>query len=90
MGTPSLHVEYAGGGIQYGILFIFSLFYEYGNPKYDHIHGICRVSQAEYAIRILVAAPQEYVNTFATCRTSSHVGLCSVSHRRRCRQGYRV
>ena len=30
----SLHVEYAGGGIKHGILFICSLFYEYSNLEY--------------------------------------------------------
>jgi len=32
------------------------------------IHVICRVNQAEYVIRILVAVPQEYVNTYSTRR----------------------
>ena len=31
---------------------------------------IDRVCQAEYVIRIRVAAPQEYVNTYSTCRGS--------------------
>jgi len=30
----TLHVEYAGGGIKYGILFRFSLFYEYSILEY--------------------------------------------------------
>ena len=64
-----LHVEYAGGGrMKYGILFIFRLFYEYSDPEYVHIHVIYRVNQAEYGIHILVAASQEYVNTYSTRR----------------------
>ena len=63
-----LHVEYAGGRIKYGILFIFRLFYEYSNLAYVHIHVIYRVIQAEYVIRILVAVSQEYVNTYSTYR----------------------
>jgi len=57
-----------GGGVKYGILFIFSLFYEYSNLEYVHIHVIYRVHQAEYGIHILVAASQEYVNTYSTRR----------------------
>ena len=53
----SLHVEYAGGR-KYGILFIFRLFYEYSNLEYVHIPVTYRVNQAEYGIRILVAASQ--------------------------------
>ena len=49
-------VEYARGRIAYGILFILSLFYEYSNLEYVHIHIIYRVNQAEYGIRIRVAA----------------------------------
>jgi len=71
----NLHVEYAGGKTwekqrktKYSILFIFSLFYEYSNPEYVHIHAIYRVDQAEYGIRIRVAGSQEYVNTYSTCR----------------------
>jgi len=64
----SLHVEYAGGENNIRcILFILSLFYEHSNLEYVHIHVIYRVNQAEYVIRILVAAPQEYVNTYSTC-----------------------
>jgi len=33
-----------------------------------HIHVIYTVHQAEYGIRFLVAASQEYVNTYSTCR----------------------
>jgi len=54
--------------IRLGILFIFSLFGEYNNLEYVHIHDICRVNQAENIIRILVAVPQEYVNTYSTRR----------------------
>jgi len=60
--TATLHVEYAERGNQYGFLFIFSLFCEYIHLEYICIHGIYRVNQAEYAIHILVVAPQEYVN----------------------------
>jgi len=55
-------------GGEYGIPFILSLFYEYSNLAYVHIHAIHRVYQAEYVIRIRVAAPQEYVNTYSTRR----------------------
>jgi len=54
--------------MQCGILFIFSLFYEYSRLEYVHIHVIYRVHQAEYGIHILVAASQDYVNTYSTCR----------------------
>jgi len=56
--------------MKYGILFIFTLFYEYSTLEYVHIHVIFiyRVHQAEYGIRILVAASQEYVNTYSTCK----------------------
>jgi len=63
-----LYVEYAGGGIAYGIIFRFSLLYAYGNLECVRIHVICRVNQTEYGIRILVAASQEYVNTYSTRR----------------------
>jgi len=53
---------------QITILFIFNLFCEYSNLEYVRIHAICRVYQAEYAIRILMAAPPEYVNTYLTRR----------------------
>ena len=59
-----------GGRIKYRTLFIFIQFYEYSNLEYVHIHGIYRVAQAGYVIRILVAAPREYVNTYSTCRVS--------------------
>jgi len=48
--------------MQYGILFIFGLFYEYSNLEYTYIHAISRVHQAEYGIHIRVVGPQEYVN----------------------------
>jgi len=67
--TLSLHVEYAERGNAYGITFICILLYEYSNLEYVHIHAIYWVDQAEYAIRILVAASQEYVNTYSTRRT---------------------
>jgi len=46
------------------ILFLFSLFGEYTNLEYVRIHVIRRVNRAEYAIRIPMAAPQEYVKTY--------------------------
>jgi len=58
-----------GGRIQYGIIFIVGLFYEYLNLEYVRIHGISRVSQAEYGIYIRVVPPQEYVNSYSTRRT---------------------
>jgi len=51
-----------------GILFIFSLFYEYSNLEYVHFDVIHRVNQAEHGIRIRVVTPQEYVNIYSTCR----------------------
>ena len=63
---PILHVEYAERGKEYGILFIFSLSYEYIHLEYIRIHVIYRVIQAEYAIHILVVAPPEYVNVYST------------------------
>jgi len=68
----SLHGEYAEGRTKYSILFIFSLFYEYSTLEYAHIHVIYRVDQAEYGIRILVAASQEYVNTYSRRSTISY------------------
>jgi len=65
-----LHVEYAGRRIKYGILFMFSLFYEYNNLEYVHIHVIYRVHEAGCVIHFLVAASQEYVNTYSTRRVS--------------------
>jgi len=59
----NLHVEYAGGRTNYGIICIFSLFYEYS-----------KVNQADYGIRILVAASQKCVNIYSTPRpTPLHV-----------------
>jgi len=48
----------------YRILFMFSLLCEYSNLEYVRIYVIYRVTQAEYAICILMAASQEYVNTY--------------------------
>ena len=75
----ALHVEYAGGRVKYGLLFRFSLFYEYSNLEYAHFHVIYKVDQAEYGIRILVDASQEYVNTYSTCRTGRWGGYNSDS-----------
>ena len=64
----NLHVEYVERRTKYGILFIFSLFCKYINLEYVTICVIRRVNQAGYAIRIPMAAPQEYVNTYSTFR----------------------
>ena len=55
--AASLHVEYAEGSIPYGILFIFSWFYEYIHLESVRIHVTYRVHQAEYVIHILEVAP---------------------------------
>jgi len=67
----SLGVEYAEQRIKDGILFIFSSLHGYSNLEYEHMHVIYRVHQAEYGIRILVAASQEYANTYSTRRVIS-------------------
>jgi len=64
----TLHVEYADGGNEYGILFLFSLLCEYTHLEYVRIHVIYRVNQAEYGIHIFLVAPQEYVNIYLTRR----------------------
>jgi len=71
--------------MKYGILFIFSLFYEYSNLEYVHFHVLYRVIQADYVIRILVAAAQEYVNTYSTRRV-----LCSNVSNETQKDGLRV
>jgi len=63
--------EYAERGTEYGILFIFSLFYEYIHLKYVRIHVIYRVNQAEFVIHKQAVAPQEYVNIYSTCMRST-------------------
>jgi len=74
LGTAgALHVEYAEQGNEYGTLFIFSLFCEYSHLEYARIHVIYRVDQAEYAIHMLVVAPQEYVNIYSTRRVGAEV-----------------
>jgi len=62
--------------IKHDIIFRLGLFYEYSNLEYVPLHVIYRVNQAEYGIRILVAASQEYVNTYSTCRKPTR-GLAS-------------
>ena len=64
----SLHVEYAEHRLNSGILFIFSPVYEYSNLEYEHGPVEYRVHRAEYVIHIRVAASQEYVNIYSTCR----------------------
>jgi len=49
---------------------MFSLLYEYSNLEYVRIYVIYRGTQAEYVIRIRMAASQEYVNTYSTRRLS--------------------
>ena len=71
----SLHVEYAGGRIEYGILFISSLFHENSNLVFVHIHGIYRVNEVEFVVRILAASPQEYVKTCLTCSVVRQKGV---------------
>jgi len=66
-----LHVEYAERIQEYGILFILSLFWEYASLEYARMHVIYRVSQSEYVICILVAAPQEYVNIYSSRRAAA-------------------
>ena len=64
-----LRVEYAERGKAHGILFRLSPFCEWIDLEYVRIHvTYYRIHQAEYTIRILVAAPQEYVNTYSTRR----------------------
>ena len=40
--------------------------------EYERIRVIYRVNQAEYGIRILVVAPQEYANIYLTRRPTAH------------------
>jgi len=61
-------VEYVERGKEHGILFMFSLLCEYIHLEYERIHVIYRVNQTEYLVRILVVAPQEYVNIYSTRR----------------------
>ena len=49
---------------------IFSLLYEYTPHEYVRVPVIYRVYQVEYVLHILVAASQEYVNTYPTRRTA--------------------
>jgi len=46
----------------------YAYFVNTSSLKYARIHVIHRVHQAEYVIRILVAAPQESMNRDPTCR----------------------
>ena len=46
------------------------------NLEYVRMHVICRVNQAEYATRIPMAAPQEYVNTYPTRRVAGEIEVC--------------
>ena len=40
---------------------ILTLYYEYSNLEYVHVHVVFRANQAEYGIRIRMVASQEYV-----------------------------
>jgi len=53
-----------------------SLLYEYSNLEYVRTYVRYRVTQAEYGIRIVMAASQEYVNTYSTRRVAS--AMCAV------------
>jgi len=68
--VTGLHVEYAERRIKCGILFICSLCYAYINLECVRIHVVYSVNQAEYAMHILVAASQEYVNTYSIRRVT--------------------
>jgi len=51
--------------MKYCNLFIFGLFYEYTTTlEYVYMHAMYSVNEAEYLIRVRVAASQEYVNTY--------------------------
>jgi len=50
--------------------FVFSLLDGCSNLEYGRIYVIFRVTQAEYDICILMAASQDYVNTYSTRRVS--------------------
>jgi len=47
----------------------------YMNLEYVRSHGIHRVNRATYVIRILVVAPQEYVNIYLTVRVDPNLLL---------------
>jgi len=51
---------------------MFGLLHEYSNLEYVHMYVTYRITQAEYATRILMAASQEYVNTYSTPRSQTH------------------
>ena len=63
----------------------FALFYEYSNLEHVHIRVVYRVNQAEYEIRILVAASQKYVNTYSTRRLPGSPDICRYTCRVRVR-----
>jgi len=76
-----LHVEYAERRRKYGIIFIFILLCEYIHLEYVRVPVIYRVSQAEYVIHIRVAASQEYVSIYSTCRVVWMEGCVSPMNR---------
>ena len=63
--TPTCYAERS---TKYGILFIFNVICEYVNLEHVRIHVIYKATQAEYAARTPMAAPQEYLNTYSTRR----------------------
>jgi len=63
--------EYAERIIEYSLLFICSPFYEYSHLEYEHVPVSYRVHQAEYVLHFCMAASQEYVYTYSTCRCAS-------------------
>ena len=62
---------YAGERTYHCILFIFSPICEYIHLAYVRVHVIYRANQAEYIIHIRAVVPQEYVNTYSTCRRTT-------------------
>ena len=63
-----LHVEYVERITTHGIVLMFSPVYEHSNFEYKHVPVEYRVYGAECGTHIRVAASQEYVNTYSTCR----------------------
>jgi len=63
------------------------------NFEYVRMHAVYRVNQAEYAIRIPMAAPQEYVNIYSTRRPLSlhgvNRGSCELAYTRYCHYQYK-
>jgi len=62
-GALQLYMLNMRSGKKNGILSIFSPIYEYSTLAYEYVPVLYRVHEGENVIHILVAAPQEYVNT---------------------------